>query len=162
VRSLAPARDLRAAPRIEPVPGAAVLDGAALDEAVALAAAALPDGRPLTVALPARPGEPLRVSLALPGHRHGRPTATAFVDPGARRVIELRDPRAYSAAESFLAWQRPLHAGQGLGQPWRLLVFLSGFLPILFAVTGASMWWLKRRNRRVAEARRLAALQSGE
>jgi len=150
VRSVASARDLRAAPRIEPARGAAPLDGAALDEAVALAAAALPEGRPLMVALPAAPGQPVRVSLALAGHEHGRPTATAFVDPGVRRVVELRDPRSYSAAESLMAWQRPLHAGRGLGWPWRILVFLSGFLPVLFAVTGASMWWLKRRNRRAA------------
>jgi uncharacterized iron-regulated membrane protein len=153
------ARDPRAAPRIAPTPGAPKLP---LDEAAALAAAALPAARPLMLALPARPDQPIRISLALPGHAHGEPMATVFVDPGARRVVELRDPRAFSAAEGLLAWQRPLHAGRGLGPAWRLLVFLSGLLPLLFAVTGVSMWWLKRRNRRAGEAPRALLAQPGE
>jgi uncharacterized iron-regulated membrane protein len=35
-----------------------------------------------------------------------------------------------------------------LGHIWRALVFLSGLLPLLFAITGVSMWWLKRARRR--------------
>jgi hypothetical protein len=30
---------------------------------------------------------------------------------------------------------------------WKILVFLSGFLPALFVLTGASMWWIKRVRR---------------
>ncbi|NDC64945.1 MAG: PepSY domain-containing protein, partial [Planctomycetia bacterium] len=61
-----------------------------------------------------------------------------------------RDPRSYTLGETIMAWQHALHAGEGLGWTWKILVFLSGFLPPLFAVTGVSMWLIKRRNRRRA------------
>jgi uncharacterized iron-regulated membrane protein len=143
-------RDMRpgaAAIRVAPVPGAQPLD---IDGAIAVARGAVPDGVVRSVALPARPDQPFRVGLAHGVDRDGAPLATAFVDPWARRVAELRDPRAFSAGESFLAWQRALHVGSGLGWIWRILVFLSGFLPLLFAVTGVAMWLAKRRQPRAA------------
>ena len=73
---------------------------------------------------------------------------TVFVDPWARRVIEVLDPRRFSIGERILAWQHALHAGEALGWAWKILVFLSGFLPLLFALTGVSMWWIKRSRRR--------------
>jgi len=45
-------------------------------------------------------------------------------------------------------WLRVLHYGNGLGVVWRALVFFAGFLPLLFAITGVRMWWLKRAQRR--------------
>jgi uncharacterized iron-regulated membrane protein len=59
------------------------------------------------------------------------------------------DPRLFSVGERILAWQHAAHAGQALGWVWKILVFLCGLLPLLFAVTGATMWWLKRRGRSV-------------
>jgi uncharacterized iron-regulated membrane protein len=41
-----------------------------------------------------------------------------------------------------------LHYGQGLGDVWRALVLLSGLLPLLFGITGVTMWWLKRAQKR--------------
>jgi uncharacterized iron-regulated membrane protein len=57
----------------------------------------------------------------------------------------VRDPTDYGANNKFLAWQRALHSGSGLGMVWWLLVFISGLLPPLFAGTGVTMWWLRRR-----------------
>jgi uncharacterized iron-regulated membrane protein len=48
----------------------------------------------------------------------------------------------------ILAWQHALHAGEGFGWIWKGLVALAGLLPLLFAVTGVAIWWMKRRNRR--------------
>jgi len=79
---------------------------------------------------------------------------TVFVDPWRRRVVEILDPRSFTAGETFLAWQHALHAGEGLGWLWKGLVAIAGLLPLLFAATGISMWWLKRRNRRARAASR--------
>ncbi|MGZ5922245.1 MAG: PepSY domain-containing protein, partial [Rhizomicrobium sp.] len=57
------------------------------------------------------------------------------------RIVAVRDPSG-----SFLAWQRPLHQGVGLGPVWRALVFLTGLVPTLFVVTGMMMWLKKRRR----------------
>ncbi len=35
--------------------------------------------------------------------------------------------------ERVVLWQRWLHSGLGLGIVWRVLVFISGFLPLFFA-----------------------------
>ncbi|CAO3410634.1 PepSY-associated TM helix domain-containing protein [Azospirillum largimobile] len=155
VSSVLPARDLRAAVTVQPVKGATPID---VDRAVALAREALPGAELRSVSPPARPDQAYRIGLAAAGQAHGAPTATVFVDPWTARVAEVRDPATYSAGETVMAWQRPLHAGEGLGPLWKWAVFLSGVLPPLFAVTGTLMWWLKRKARRAKDAERAAAL----
>ena len=78
---------------------------------------------------------------------------TAFVDPWTRTVIELRDPKDYSTGETIMVWQHALHEGRGLGWIWKTLVFLSGLLPVLFGITGPTMWFMKRQAKRAARAR---------
>jgi uncharacterized iron-regulated membrane protein len=73
---------------------------------------------------------------------HDAVGAQVYVDPWRGEVVGQRDP-----SQSFLAWQRPVHQGTGLGPVWRALVFLSGFVPSLFVVTGVIMWAKKRRRR---------------
>jgi uncharacterized iron-regulated membrane protein len=107
---------------------------------------------------PLRRDQPLRVQLARDGDDPHAPTISVFVDPFTAQVLELRDPTAQPAGRVFLAWQRALHAGRGLGPLWQAAVFLSGLLPPLFAVTGLSMWWLRRRARRATASRAAAAL----
>ncbi|WP_029008020.1 PepSY-associated TM helix domain-containing protein [Azospirillum halopraeferens] len=157
VGAVFPGRDLRAAAaavRVEPLPGAQRLTPEA---ATAIATASVPDGTVQSVGLPARPDQPYRIGIALPGHEHGAPLVSVFVDPWRGRAVEVLDPRTYSVGETIAAWQRPLHAGQGLGWVWKILVFLSGALPPLFAVTGVAMWLLKRRARRATAAQRARA-----
>jgi uncharacterized iron-regulated membrane protein len=62
-------------------------------------------------------------------------------------VIEVFDPGQFSVAEKILAWQHAVHAAQGLGWAWKILVFLCGLLPLLFVVNGVTMWRLKRGRR---------------
>lgn len=116
------------------------------DEAVALASSAVPDGKLRFVALPQRPDQAIRVNMGGPNYRHGTPMISVFVDPWANRVIEVRDPRAYSAGETALAWMHAVHAGDGFGWPWRILVFLSGLLPSVFVGSGITLWLLSRRR----------------
>ncbi|PWC86963.1 hypothetical protein TSH100_11295 [Azospirillum sp. TSH100] len=158
VSSVLPARDLRAAVTVQPVKGAAPID---VDRAVALAREAIPRADLRSVSLPIRPDQAYRIGLAPVGRAHGAPAATVFVDPWTAQVAEVRDPAGYSAGETVMAWQRPLHAGEGLGPLWKWAVFLSGISPPLFAVTGTLMWWLKRKARRGKDAERAAALAAG-
>lgn len=147
IRTVLPARDVRnfAGPPVAPLPGVRPLG---LDGAIALARAAAPGAALRSVGLPMKPDQPVRVSLARPGTADGPvPTITVFVDPWQRHVVELRDPRTYSLGERVLAWQRALHAGEGLGGLWRALVCIAGLLPVFFTVSGVAMWALRRRRR---------------
>jgi uncharacterized iron-regulated membrane protein len=106
-------------------------------EAVIAAATAVPDIKPRTITLPARPDQPISVNY----RSHDAVNAAVLIDPYSGKVLMVRDN-----SESFLAWMRPVHDGT-LGFVWRFLVFLSGLVPTLFVVTGVIMWWKKRQRR---------------
>ena len=139
-----PARVLRgraAGLKVEPI---AAVQPADIDEAIALARGWVPGAEPGFAFLPARADQPFRIGLLRADQQGGAPAVTIFVDPWSRRVIEVLDPREYSIGEKTLAWQHALHAGQALGWVWKLLVFLCGLLPLLFAISGVTMWRLRR------------------
>lgn len=129
---------------VTPVAGETALDA---DAAVNLARGAAPDGILRNVTIPANPRQPYRVAFSKPGDRMGAPMVTIAVDPWAKQVMDVRDPDAYAASDKFLAWQRALHSGSGIGMGLWVLVFISGLLPPLFAVTGVTMWWMRRKVR---------------
>ncbi|HWU54516.1 MAG TPA: PepSY-associated TM helix domain-containing protein [Rhizomicrobium sp.] len=106
-------------------------------EAVIAATAAVPDIKPRTVTIPARPDQPVSVNY----RSHDAVNAAVLIDPYSGKVLMVRDN-----SERFLAWMRPVHDGT-LGFAWRFLVFLSGLVPTLFIVTGLIMWWKKRQRR---------------
>ncbi len=139
-----PARDLRGKATGLKAESIAGVKPADIDEAIALARARVPGAEPGFVFLPARPDQPFRIGLLRADQQRKAPAVTIFVDPWSRRVIEVLDPREYSIGEKILAWQHALHAGQALGWVWKLLVFLCGLLPLLFAVSGVTMWRLRR------------------
>ena len=119
-----------------------------LDQIAAIASAAAPGSRLRAVAIPTQPDLPYRVTLAPEGLVvNGGPAISVYVDPYAGRAISVLDPASYPFVEQIVAWQRPLHEGEGLGPVFKFLVFLSGVLPLVFSVTGVWMWLKKRRRR---------------
>ena len=145
VDSVVPVRDTRAlvaSLKAEPIAGAEPM---LIEDAMALAQGAYPSARVAMVSLPQRPTQPMRVTLLRSGEELGSPVPSVFIDPYARRIVERLDPQDFTAAEAALAWQHGLHEGRGLGPVWKFLVFLSGFLPLIFTVTGLRIWWLKCR-----------------
>jgi len=152
IRVFFPAREMRVnfnASMVQPVQGAQPVT---IDAAAGLALAALPDTRIWTARLPARPDQPYRFGLIRPGHEHGQPAAQVMVDPWKGAVIDVTDPRNYTVGETIMAWQRGLHAGEGLGWTWKILVALSGLLPLIFGITGIAMWlWRRRARQRIQQ-----------
>lgn len=164
VNAVFPGRDMRAAmfqARVErPQPGQSAI---ALNDAVALALSRAPDARFLNAFLPTRPDQALRIGLVRGIPEDGAPVITVLVDPWRQTVIDVFDPKSFTTGETILAWQRALHYGTGLGGVYKFLVFVSGVIIPLFAITGTLMWWIKRRNRRATElAKQAAILQSRE
>jgi uncharacterized iron-regulated membrane protein len=139
-----PARDFRAAAAAIKVHPAADAEPIGIDDAISLAVAGEPGARPTVVFLPLKPDQPYRVALLRDGEARREPPVNVFVDPWARRVVAIFDPHGFSAGERLLAAQHGVHAGEGLGPVWRVLVFLCGLLPALFTATGIAMW-LRRR-----------------
>jgi uncharacterized iron-regulated membrane protein len=138
-------RDLRAPPvqKITPMDGAVPFDP---DAILKQARDAVPESRLVSLSLPQKPDQPYRVTLRRRDEADGTPPVNVFIDPWKQTILEIRDPRHYSIAETIIAWQHAIHAGEAFGWIWRLLVFIGGLMPALFAYTGVSMWMMKRKR----------------
>ena len=80
--------------------------------------------------------------------------AQVFIDGDDGRVRAMRTYAQGTGGDKFMDWQFPLHSGQILGLPGRILVCLSGVVVVALSVTGVIIWWQKRRARRASAARR--------
>ena len=119
-----------------------------VEGATPLAKEAVPGGIVRGMTLPANATQPYRVTLSRVGDFNGKPRSQVIIDPWQNKVMETRDIDAYSTVDKFLAFQRQLHAGNGVGWWWWIPVLISGLLPPLFVGTGITMYLLKRRNKR--------------
>lgn len=118
-----------------------------LDRAVARALELVPQAELRDIQLATRPGGVMVFALSPSYLEASAPEITVSFDPETGEVVYIDDPRSYASGERVVLWQRWLHSGLGLGIVWRVLVFLSGFLPLFFAITGTWMWVLKRKQR---------------
>ncbi len=134
------------------------------DMAVASAVTAVPDARAVGVQMPEQEGRPILVYLETT--RLGGATQPAILvtfNQASGDVGYVDDPRYYGMAETLINLQNVLHFGVGLGVVWQFLVFVSGLLPLFFAITGFNIWWIKRRvTRRAAAATAVAATAPAE
>lgn len=138
---------------VDPATAATIINRNALtpDEATRVAATSVAHARVVQVQLPPRPDGVYMVTLVPWIAGDTAPQISTFIGPGPQ-VLDVVDPRNYSPGKQMLVWLRVLHYGQGLGDIWRGLVLLSGLLPLLFGITGFSMWWLKRAQRNTIPA----------
>jgi uncharacterized iron-regulated membrane protein len=117
---------------------------------IAYAQAAVPTSVLQDLRLPPVPGRPMMAILQPPGSWAGAPDVVVTLDPVTAHVLSIQDPRSAPAGASLLAWLRSAHEGGAAGPAGRLLTGLFALALPLFPVTGAAMWVLRRRRRRVA------------
>lgn len=125
-----------------------------LDRAVQLAQAALPpaahDFTPRFVTHLHAQGS-YRVGFQQPGWRQGLlriREEQVYLEAHSGRVLLRSSYDEGTAADKFLAWQYPLHSGEILGLPGRILVSATGLVVALLCVTGVVIWARKRSARR--------------
>jgi uncharacterized iron-regulated membrane protein len=136
-------------------PGTPPLDA---DSAIVVAESAVTNAHAVAVQMPDRAGRPIVVYLDTEGMDTKVPPLLVTLNPDTGHVNFIDDPRRYGIGEKVLNWQYALHFGVGVSWLWKSLVFLSGLLPLMLAVTGASIWWLKRRPSRARATAEAAAV----
>jgi uncharacterized iron-regulated membrane protein len=137
---------LRSQPRIGMEPISAT-------EAVAIAREALPHGELKFVLLPNGPRGYYVITMRQPGEvRKSGGDSRAFIDQYSGEVLKLQDWYEFTAGDTFLAWQFPLHNGEAFGLIGRWIVCFSGFVPLMLFITGILIWLRKRRARRSVSA----------
>jgi uncharacterized iron-regulated membrane protein len=118
------------------------------DSASTLAQGPEPRTHVSMIFLPNAPGQMFRINLLPDGATADAQAITVLVDSNRARILGVRDPWARGTGSQVINWQWPLHTGRGTQALYRAVIFLVGLLPILFAVTGVSMWWIKRQQAR--------------
>ena len=92
-----------------------------------------------------------------PGGDHGAAGVgppNLYFDSEDGRLIGERLPWEGTAADIFVQAQFPLHSGRILGLPGRIAISVMGLVVAMLSVTGAYIWWRKRRSRKVPAAAR--------
>lgn len=74
-----------------------------------------------------------------------RPRSKVWIDQYSGAVLAVQDPNQFTAGETFMNLLWPLHDGQVLGLPGRILWCIVGFAPLVLYVTGILRWLQKRR-----------------
>ena len=110
-----------------------------LDEIVAAANGAFPDGRVSRLAI--RPGNTpvmVRKRLASDNDTHGM--NRIWVDASSATVLGVSPVRDAAPGNAMFEWLYPLHTGKLFGTPYRLLLVVAGCVPLLSLVTGLIVW----------------------
>ncbi len=138
--------------------------GAALDidAVVARAQQAAPATTLTALRLPTGAGGPVMALLHATDAPEGTALVVAMIDPAGSRVLSVQDPRTAPVGVAVLGWLRALHFGEAFGPAWRAVVLSTGVLLSLLTITGALLWFLRRRNRNRIAAQRRAALQGAQ
>jgi len=87
-------------------------------------------------------------------HAPGLGVPWMYFDDQDGRILAWTAPGAGTRGDVFMQWLLPLHTGNIIGLPGRILVSLLGLAVAVLSVTGVVIWWRKSR----AAARRRATL----
>lgn len=134
--------------------GAAGTPRLAVDDAVRVALLNFPGATLRWIETPDGPSGTYRVNLRAgdePGVRF--PRTNVWIDQYSGEVLAIRDRQFNSAGDTLLDWLHPLHNGEAFGMAGRIVVAISGLIPLLLFVTGVMRWQQKRRARRAAPQR---------
>lgn len=129
-----------------PVPGLPPLSP---DAAAAIAAQVFPDGRLHWIFLPQ--GEEGVFVVGRQSEKEPSRWGThrnVTIDQYSGKVLHVEDRSKFTAGETFLEWQYPLHSGEAFGNFGRAFIMAMGFVPLILYVTGFIRWRQKRRGRR--------------
>jgi uncharacterized iron-regulated membrane protein len=89
-------------------------------------------------------------------HQPGLGVPWMYFDDQDGRVLAWTAPGAGTGGDVFMQWLLPLHTGNIIGLPGRILVSLLGLAVAILSVTGVVIWLRKRRASAAAQhARRL-------
>ena len=123
----------------------------AVDDAVRVASMNFPDATLRWIETPDGPSGTYRINLRVanePGVRF--PRTNVWIDQYSGEVRAIRDRQLNSAGDTLLDWLHPLHNGEAFGMAGRIVVAISGLIPLLLFVTGVMRWRQKRRARNAA------------
>ena len=129
-----------------PIPGQPPLG---LDAVSAIADKVFSDGKLHWILLPGGPEGVYVVGKRADSEPNRASTnRNVTINQYSGQVLHVQDSKNFSAGETFLEWQYPLHCGEAFGNAGRAFIMAMGFVPLILYVTGFLRWRQKRRARR--------------
>jgi uncharacterized iron-regulated membrane protein len=146
VSLFSPVRDEPKDLRSTPIPGQPPLG---LDATAVIADKIFRDGKLRSISLPqGREGVYVFGKQAASEPNRWGTFRNVTVDQYSGQVLHVQDRSNFTAGETFLEWQYPLHCGEAFGNLGRAFIMVMGFAPLILYVTGFLRWRQKRRARR--------------
>lgn len=117
-----------------------------VDQAVEIAQQKYPQAKPRWIETPNGERGVFLVRLRMPSEPGNRfPKTQVWIDQYSGEVLYCWNGLQRSAGQTFLDWMHPIHSGEAFGLMGRLIIFVSGFLPLILWVTGIIRWRHKVR-----------------
>ena len=113
-----------------------------VDAAVSAAVAAEPDRSPAAIFMPPQQNPAWRIQMRAAGSDD---LSTVMVDDRSGSVNKVTP----LSGDRIGQWIRWIHEGSNSGILWRVLVFLCGVFPTIFAVTGVFIWLRSRQVKKL-------------
>ncbi len=123
-----------------------------LDDVKGMVVGKYPRAKLVAIQLPGNPKSAYQARLLLPGDskiRYGGGAKLAvWIDPANGESLMEHDATSMPASSRLMfEWIFPTHTGDIAGEIGRLLMFVSGLIPLVLFVTGLCMWSYKRSQR---------------
>ena len=129
-----------------PVPGQPPLG---LDAVAAIADKIFPDGKLHSIGLPKGPDGVYVVGKQSDDEPNRAGTnRNVTIDQYSGEILHVQDRANFTAGETFLEWQYPLHCGEAFCNYGRAFIMLMGFVSLILYVTGFLRWRQKHRAQR--------------
>lgn len=124
-------------------------DPITISAAVSIANQVFPDAELRRITTPDNPEDIYIIRKYQDGEANYAWSSTVlWIDQYSGQVIDVLDPNKFTAGETFLNVLFPLHSGEALGVAGRILVCITGLIPLFLYITGIIRWSQKRRNAR--------------
>ena len=110
-----------------------------------------PTARLAGIQLPGNAKAAYQVRLLLPGDSKirygGGAKLLVWIDAASGEVLQEHNAKSMPVSSRVMfEWVFPTHTGDIAGEAGRLLMFVSGFVPLVLFVTGVYVWFQKRRK----------------
>lgn len=116
-----------------------------LDQVVAITNKHFPDGEYRWIFFPQdQQGVYRVVKRATREINQTRPRRTLWLNQYNGNILYKSDLKSDSVGDIFLQWLYPLHNGEAFGLTGRIIIFITGFAPLILYVTGIMRWLQKR------------------
>jgi uncharacterized iron-regulated membrane protein len=115
------------------------------EQALDIAASAMPGAVPLTISLPMKPKDSYNIRLRFPEDLTPGGRSWVCVDQFSGKVLVAQNSRTAPGPTRAQIVNRAIHTGDIFGNVSKILMSLSSLLVVVQAVSGVTIWWKRRR-----------------